>query len=355
MSKSLKKIKINKVVLNNRVIVGPMCQYSSSNGSPSKWHYGHLQSLAQSNAGMVMMESTAVSAKGRITKKDLTLINKKNEKDLKELVSYIKSFCNVPIGIQLSHSGRKGSAKIPWIKSNTSLNKKEGKWETFAPSSIKRDKNWPLPKEMSQKDINLVVKQFKDSAKRANRSGFDCLEIHMAHGYLLHQFFSPISNKRQDLYGGNLENRCRFLIKICTEVRKIWPKNKILSARVTGDDCLPDGIKINDCIYLVKALKKIGIDMVCVTSGGILPKTNIVFKTAYQAHLAKKVKLKTKVLTRTSGLITNLSQVNRLIDNNYADFVSIARKFINEPTWLINDIKKTKNKMNISNPYLRCF
>lgn len=353
--KILDPIKINKVILPNRITVGSMCQYSSNNGNPSFWHLGHLQQLSQSGAGMLMLESTSVSPEGRISKKDLTLFSKKNFLSFKNLLKHIRYVSKIPLGLQISHSGRKGSAKIPWEKSNSPLTKKEGGWFTCAPSSIKRDKAWPSPRELSVKQINKIIKQFENTAKLANKVGFDCLEVHMAHGYLLHQFFSPISNKRTDKYGGILENRCRFLCEVFKAVRSVWPKKKILAARVNGYDWLPNGSSINDCIYLVNKLKKIGIDYVCVTSGGILPKTNIKFKKGYQVHLARLIKQNTGVLTRTSGNITSLKQANNIFSKKKADLINIARKFINSPTWLIKELIKNKKKLKISNPYLRCF
>ena len=351
----LKPFKIKGITLPNKIVVASMCQYSSDNGNPSKWHYGHLQKLASSGAGMLMLESTAVNLSGRISLKDLTLCNKKNEIAFSNIVKHLKTVSRIPLGIQISHSGRKGSAQIPWIKSNTSLNKKNGGWKTYAPSSIARDKKWPKPKSLTNFQIKKIVNDFKNCAIRAKRIGFDCLEIHMAHGYLLHQFFSPISNKRKDTYGGNLEKRCKLLIEVTKEIRKIWPKNKILGARVTGKDWLKNGVSVNDCIFLTKKLKKMGLDYVCVSSGGILPKTNIKFKPGYQVHLAKKIKKESKIITRTAGMITSFEQAKKIIDNGSADLVVVARKFINDPNWLIHSIKKKTGKSPVPNQYKRCF
>ena len=218
----LKPLKIKGIILPNRVSVGSMCQYSAEKGNPSLWHYGHLQNLAQSGAGLLMLESTAVSMEGRISKKDLTLFNNNNFKEFSKLRKHLKSISDIPVGIQISHSGRKGSAYIPWVKSNTPLEKKIGGWTTIAPSDIKRDKKWPIPKALNLKKMNSIIKAFKKSAYLANKAGFDCLEVHMAHGYLLHQFFSPISNKRKDIYGGNLKNRCT----VNTTAIKIQSTNK---------------------------------------------------------------------------------------------------------------------------------
>jgi len=351
----LKPIKINKVKLANRVVVAPMCQYSGINGNPSKWHYEHLSRLTASGAGMVMMESTAISNQGRISLKDLTLKDQANENSFKKILLYLKKIRNISFGVQLSHSGRKGSSEIPWIKSNTALKRKQRAWITVAPSSIRRDINWPLPKKLTVEQIKKIILDFKNSTIRAKRAGFDCLEIHMAHGYLLHQFFSPISNKRKDNFGGTLERRCRLLIEVIREVRKVWPKDKIIGARITGSDWLRDGISINDSVYLVKKLKKQGLDYVCVSSGGIIPKTKIIFKPGYQVHLAQKIKAKTGIITRTAGMITSYEQALKIIKNGSADLVMVARSFINNPNWLIKNYKKNKRKINIPNQYKRCF
>lgn len=347
--KILRPYLINKIKLNNRITVAPMCQYSATNGNPSNWHYGHLQQLAISGAGLLNLESTAVNLEGRITSKDLMLANNDNEIQLKNLFNYIKSINNIPIGIQISHSGRKGSAELPWVKYNYPLTKKK-RWITYAPSNIQKDKNWPIPKELNTDEIKKIINDFKSSSLRAKKIGFDCLEIHMAHGYLLHQFFSPISNKRKDAYGGNLENRCRFLFEITEQIRKIWPKNKILGARVSGDDWLTGGANIKDCIYLVKVLKQIGLDYVCVSSGGIINKTDLVLKEGYQVHLAKKIKKETKIITRAGGMISNFNYAKKLIEKKSVDLINVARRFINEPRWLLKIDKKSK----IPNQYKRC-
>ena len=191
----LNPFKINNITLPNRISVASMCQYSADKGNPSKWHYSHLQRLAISGAGMLMLESTAVSLNGRITLRDLVLANRKNEISFKKIIKYLRTINKIPLGIQISHAGRKGSAQIPWIKSNYPLKKNQKRWKTYAPSAIRRDSHWPKPKSLSILQIKKIVNDFKNCSKRANRIGFDCLEIHMAHGYLLHEFYSPISNK----------------------------------------------------------------------------------------------------------------------------------------------------------------
>ena len=330
-----------------------MCQYSAVNGEPSKWHYKHLDSLTESGASLIMLESTAVNKQGRISLKDLVLENDKQEKSLKKLIKYLKGK-KAKIGIQISHAGRKGSTNVPWINKGSPLTKKGGAWNSVSPSAIKRDVNWPKPKKMEISDINETLNDFVATAKRARRIGFDCLEIHMAHGYLLHQFFSPLSNKRNDDYGGNLKKRCNFLLKIFKAVRKVWPKNKILGARITGSDNLKNGSTIKDAIYLARELKKLKADYVSVTSGGIKPKTNMKFFPGHNLKFSKKI-VKIKVIAL--GMLNSITLINKILKKREADLVAVSRRFIKETYWL----KKTKNlKSNrifkkIPNQYLRCF
>ena len=353
--KILQKFKIKKIIFKNRVCIAPMCQYSAKNGNPTEWHYKHLEKLMNVGAGLMIIESTAVSRQGMITNQDLSLRNNDNAKKLNKLIKYIRQNSETKIGIQLSHSGRKGSAMVPWIKSNTSLKLSNQGWRTIAPSPIKRDKYWPTPKEVNKNDIKIIINDFVSATKRAKKIGFDCLELHMAHGYLLHQFFSKISNKRKDKYGGGLYNRCRLLLEIAKSVRNVWPKNKILGARVNGSDWLEKGSKVSDCVYLSKELKKLGLDYVCVTSGGIIPRTNIKFKPGYQVSLAKKIKKECRILVKTTGMINDIKHAEKIMINKSADLVSFGRKFINSPYWLIKDLKKEKYSATIPNQYKRCF
>lgn len=354
VSMIFKKLELNKKILSNRISVSSMCQYSANNGSPSNWHYKHLSSLMSSGAGSLMLESTAVSKIGKITYKDLAIYSKKQTNDLKKLLIYLKKLNNkMPVGIQISHSGRKGSANLPWIKKGKSLSKKNNSWITAAPSPIKRSLGWPKPKEMNIQDIKKLIKDFKKAASAANYAGFDALEIHMAHGYLLHQFMSPISNIRNDKYGGSLNNRCRLLIEISQIVRKVWPKNKILGARITGSDHLPGGIDIEDSIYLVKNLEKIGFDYVCVSSGGILPKTNMKFKMGFRTKISKKIKNKTRLKVSTTGMLGNLKLIEKGINNKNFDFVAIGRPFLKNPRWIFESVNNTKYNEILPNQYLR--
>jgi 2,4-dienoyl-CoA reductase-like NADH-dependent reductase (Old Yellow Enzyme family) len=349
-----KKIKINKINFINRIIVSPMCQYSADNGCPTNWHYKHLSSFSNSGAGGLMIESTAVSKAGKITHKDLAIYNKKQIKELKKLLIFLKKINNkLPIGIQISHSGRKGSAHVPWINNGSCLKNKEKKWVTLAPSAIKRSTGWPKPKEMSLNDIKKLITDFKKAAVAADACNFDILEIHMAHGYLLHQFMSPISNHRKDKYGGSLENRCRLLIEIGKLIRKVWPKNKCLGARITGTDHLKNGLNYNDCIYLSKKLEKIGFDYICVSSGGIIPKTNMKFGMGFRMRISKKIKENTSMKVRTSGMLNKIDLINRGIKEKKIDFVAVGRLFLKNPRWIYENLNIIKYKNIIPPQYLR--
>ncbi len=345
-------LKINNIKLKNRIVISPMCQYSSVNGSPSKWHYTHLENLSSTGASMVLIESTAVNKHGKITDADMCLYNNNHEKNLKKLIKFLKSKNNIKYGIQLSHAGRKGSSYVPWIKSNTPLPKSKS-WKTFSASAISRSRKWPKPQQMTKLQIKTIIKNFKSSALRANRIKFDCLELHMAHGYLLHQFFSPISNKRTDEYGGSLKNRSRLLNEIAHEVRKVWPKNKILGARITGTDHLKNGLTINDAIALAKNLKKIGFDYISISSGGILPITNMKQKEAFRVEMAKKIKNHSKLLTTTSGMITKHKISEKIIRNKEIDFITIARVIVKNPMWIFQLAKNNNIKNYIPNQYKR--
>jgi 2,4-dienoyl-CoA reductase-like NADH-dependent reductase (Old Yellow Enzyme family) len=347
-----KKLKIKSIELKNRIVVSPMCQYSAKNGSPTSWHYSHLGKLINTGAGMVMIESTAVNKVGKITHADLCLSNDIQEKNFRKLKNYLNNINKTPIGIQISHAGRKGSSFIPWVKYNKPLIKKNHSWKTVAPSPIKRTKGWPIPKTLKKKEILDIIKDFKNTAIRAKKIGFECLEVHMAHGYLLHQFLSPISNLRKDEFGNDLMS---FSLKISKEIRKIWPKNKILGARVTATDHLQGGISIKDTILLVKKLKEIGFDYVCVSSGGILPKTNLKFKKGFRKNFSKKIKKETSIITRVSGLINDLNLANEIIKKDYADLIAIGRTFLSDPMWIYKAAKKSKKNKIIPVQYTRGF
>ena len=352
----LNPYKIKNKILRNRVAVSPMCQYSSnSDGTPSNWHYKHLGNLINSGAGMLVVESTSISKEGKITLRDLALYNKNQMKKFKDLVSFLKKNNQTKLIVQLSHSGRKGSSNIPWVKKNSPL-KNHLKWQTFSSSNIKKDDGWPIPKSLNKKQIKKIVNQFRNSSIFAMDAGFDGIEIHMAHGYLLHQFLSTVSNKRNDEYGGSLENRLRLILEVCRSLRKIIPKNKFLGARITAVDHLKNGINLSESLKLAKELEKLDFDYLCVSSGGIKTKTNMKFKKGFRIKFTKFFKNKVKIPLRTTCELGDLNFSNNQIKNNKIDFVAIGREFLSNPNLIFNFAKKNKKLYNdyIFNQYKRC-
>jgi len=347
-------LKISNRILKNRVFVSPMCQYSSNKfGSPSMWHYYHLSKLIMSNAGMLIIESTAVNPRGRITNRDLCLHTKKQRKDFLDLINFLKKINkNVPICVQLSHSGRKGSSKVPWIKNNAPL--KKNSWKTLAPSGVKKDKFWPKPKELNSFEIKNVINDFKSAIKFLKNSKIDGIEIHMAHGYLLHQFFSPLSNQRTDKYGGTLENRSRFLLEIGKVARKSMPHSKILGARITGEDYSANGIKLKDSIYLAKNLEKIGFNYLCISSGGIDKILKKDLKN-YRVKLSQEIKKNVSIPVGTTGELDSYKFLNYSLKTKKIDFAAIGRRFLKDPMWLTVLAKRFKKTEIIPKQYLRAF
>src|SRR3989344_138717 len=333
-------INLRKLTLQNRIVISPMCQYSAVNGSASDWHTIHLGHLALGGAGLLIIEATAVNQEGRITLSDLGLYSDDNEKALGNILEKIRKYNgNTAIGIQLAHSGRKGSTDIPW-QGGSPLLQNEKAWTTFAPSDIPRDPAWPTPTEMTLEQIERLKKDYVNSTKRATRIGIDLLELHVAHGYLLHTFTSPISNHRTDQYGGNFENRVRLPLEIAEQVRKIWPKDKHMGARITGNDWLEGGITTEDAVKFAKLLKEAGLDYVCISSGGVTPKTNMPTDVNYQISLAKEVKKNVDIKVQAVGLITNPLQAEEIIASGKADMVTIARAFLDNPRWVWHAAEK---------------
>ncbi len=335
-------------------MVSPMCQYSANNGKPTRWHYNHLANLLNTGAGSIIVESTAVSKLGRITNKDLCLYNENHKKAHKKLINKLKKIKDIPIILQISHSGRKGSSEIPWIKKNSPL-KGSKSWKTLSASPLKRDLGWPLPKEASRSEIKLIINQFITTAKLAFESGYDGVEVHIAHGYLLHQFFSPISNYRKDKYGGRLNNRIRVILEIFKGLSKIKKNKKILGARITGKDHLRKGLKEEDCIELIRKLAKLKLDYACISSGGILPKTNLKFKRGFRVNFSSKIKSKSKVLISSTGEIYPKKYVESILKEKKVDLIAVGRKFISRPKWLLGDTTINKKYKKIPKQYLRCF
>lgn len=338
MSKLFSSIKIRNVELKNRIAVSPMCQYSSINGVPNDWHLVHLGSRAAGGAGLIFTEATAVSPEGRISPDDAGIWNEEQVNAYKRITTFIKSQNSVP-GIQLAHAGRKASTYSPW-KGKGEVTVENGGWQTLAPSSIPFADNYPNPKEMDEKDISLVVEQFSHAAKRSIDAGFEIIELHFAHGYLVHEFYSPISNQRKDKYGGTLENRCRLAIEIAKSVRETIPKGTPLFARISSTDWIDNGWDIDQSVELAKLLKDAGVDLIDCSSGGNVLKVQIPAGPGYQIPFAQRIKNAVNILTGGVGLITSAEQAEQIIRTGQADLVILAREMLRDPYWTLHAAKK---------------
>jgi len=326
-------MQIGEVKLENRIVVAPMCQYSANDGCANDWHVMNLMQLAISGAGLIMLEATAVERHARITHGCLGLYSDDNEAALARVMASARgvSAAGTRWGIQLSHAGRKGSAQRPW-EGRGALSGNEDAWQTEAPSALPFVDGWHTPRAMTKDDIARVRDGFVAAAQRAARIGFDVVEIHAAHGYLLHQFLSPIANQRDDEYGGTLENRMRFALEVASAVREAIPGKVALGFRVTGTDWRPEGINVDEAVTFTNALKALGVEYVCVTSGALAP-ASIPVEPGYQVHLAAEVKKRTGMVTRAVGLITDPHQAESILADDQADCVALGRAFIDDPRW----------------------
>ncbi len=352
MSKLFSSIKIRDLELKNRIVVSPMCQYSSFNGIATDWHIVHLGSRAVGGAGIVFTEATAVSPEGRISPEDLGIWNEEQVNAYKRVTQFIKTQNSVP-GIQLAHAGRKASTFSPW-KGNGKISVENGGWQTLAPSPIKFEDNYPDPKEMKDADIQLVVDQFRESAKRSVDSGFEIIELHFAHGYLIHEFLSPISNKRKDKYGGSIENRSRFAIEIAKSVREVIPDGMPMFVRISASDWVEDGWDVDQSVQLAKWLNEAGVDLIDCSSGGNVSNAKIPVGPGYQILFSQRIKHETNILTGGVGLITTAEQAEKIISDYQADFVFLAREMLRDPYWALHAAKILKVELeDYPKQYLR--
>src|SRR4051812_22994497 len=335
-SKLFTPIKLGGITLPNRIVVAPMCQYSANDGCMSDWHFSHLGSLAISDAGLLVIEATAVTRDGRISHGCTGLYNEQNEAAMKRVIDHCRRLTRNPIGIQLGHAGRKASTQVPW-EGRSALGPQENPWPTVSASALPFDTRpgWHTPREATVEEIRAIVDAFGHSAQRAARLGLEVVELHAAHGYLLHQFFSPVSNHRKDLYGGSLENRMRAPLEAARAIRDAWPKDRCLGARISGHDWVENGASIEDTIAFARELKKLGYDYVCVTSGALLGGTRYTIGPNYQVPLAAAVKKAVpEIAVRAVGLIAEPDQAEEIVASGKADMVAMARAFLDNPRWV---------------------
>ena len=338
MSKLFSPLKIRSIEFKNRIAVSPMCQYSCVNGVMNDWHLVHLGSRAVGGAGLIFTEATAVSPEGRISPDDAGIWNDEQVQFLKRITSFIKSQNSVP-GIQLAHAGRKASTFSPW-KGSGEVKVDMGGWQTVAPSQIPFTEKYPNPREMTLSDIKLVIDQFTEAAQRSLDAGFEVIELHFAHGYLVHEFLSPLSNQRTDNYGGSIENRCRIAIEIAKSVRNVIPKATPLFARFSSTDWVEGGWDIDQSVQLAKWLKEVGVDLIDCSSGGNVSNAKIPAKPGYQIPFSQKIKQEANILTGGVGLITTAEQAEEIIKSEQADIVLLAREMLRDPYWALHSAKK---------------
>jgi 2,4-dienoyl-CoA reductase-like NADH-dependent reductase (Old Yellow Enzyme family) len=333
MSRLFEPMTIGNLALSNRIVIAPMCQYSAEGGSATDWHMIHLGHLALSGAGMLILEATAVSPEGRISPGDLGLYSDENETALARVLKAVRTYSPIAVAVQLGHAGRKGSSHSPWdggaqIRSDEPLG-----WKTVAPSAVPHAKDEEAPVMLDRAGLDKVRDDFVAAAKRAARLGIDGIEIHAAHGYLLHQFLSPIANHRDDEYGGSLENRMRFPIEVFEAVRAAFPAERPVWARISATDWVPGGWDIEGTVALSKALEARGCAAIHVTTGGVSPEQAIKLGPGYQVPYAQRVKAEVGLPTIAVGLITEPEQAEAIIANGEADAVSLARAMLYDPRW----------------------
>jgi len=326
---------LGPIELPNRVVVAPMCQYSACDGSASDWHLQHLMQYAIARAGMVVVEATAVERAGRISHGCLGLYSDANEAALARVLDAARRVAapGTRFAIQLAHAGRKASCQRPW-EGGRPLSREEDPWPVVAPSAIPFADNGPVPEALDAKGLARVVAAFAQAAERAVRLGFDAIELHGAHGYLLHEFFSPLSNRRSDANGGSRENRMRFPLEVARAVRAVVPQRLALGARITGTDWADGGLTVDDAVAFAVALKGTGLHYVCVSGGGAVPHVKIPLGPGYQVPFAAKVKAGSGLVTRAVGLIVTPEQAEAVIASGQADCVALARAFLDDPRWV---------------------
>jgi 2,4-dienoyl-CoA reductase-like NADH-dependent reductase (Old Yellow Enzyme family) len=339
--------------LPNRIVVSPMCQYMSENGSAGDWHLMHLGQFAMGAAGLVITEATHVSAIGRISPRCLGLYNDENEKTLARVVDFCKRHGVAKMGIQLAHAGRKGSS-LPPAQGGKPLTAEQGAWKTVAPSALPYGPGWHVPEALTRDGLREVKQQFVESAKRAERIGFDLVELHAAHGYLLHEFLSPISNQRTDEYGGSLENRMRYPLEVFEAVRAVWPNERPLGARVSATDWVDGGWTPEETVVFAKQMKARGCDFFDVSSGALDPRQQIPFAPGYNVPFAEKVRKESGIATMSVGMITRPKQAEDIVSGGKADLIALARGAMDDPRWAWRAARELGGEAPYPPNYQRC-
>jgi len=338
MSQLFTPVTFRELTIKNRIFVSPMCQYSSRRGLPTEWHLVHLGSRAVGGAGLVMVEASAVSPQGRISPDDSGIWNNEQAKAFAPIARFIREQGAVP-AIQLAHAGRKASTGLPW-RGGGPLEAGQGGWQTIAPSALPFAVGYPVPREATPDDLETILGQFAAAARRSAQAGFEVVEVHMAHGYLLHEFLSPLANWRHDEFGGSLQNRLRFPLRVAKAVRDTWPEHLPVFVRVSASDWLDGGWDLAQTLVLAKELKKIGVDLIDCSSGGLLPEAAPPFGPGFQVPFSSALRREAGIATGTVGFITEASQAEQIIATGEADAIFLARAMLRDPYWPLHAAKE---------------
>lgn len=331
MSHLFDSLTLRGITMPNRIGVSPMCQYSAMDGFASDWHLVHLGSRASGGAGLIIAEATAVEARGRISPQDLGIWDDAHVDMLARINNFIKSQNSIP-AIQLAHAGRKASTAQPW-KGGKPVSADGGGWQPVGASAIAFADGYPTPTELTTADVEAIVTAFRDAAVRSDAAGFDIVELHAAHGYLLHSFLSPISNQRTDRYGGSFDNRIRLLVETAEATRTVWPERKPLFVRISCTDWVDGGWTIEESVELARRLKAVGVDLIDCSSGGSSSLAQIPVGAGYQVPFAERIRREADIATAAVGMITAPMQADEIVRNGRADLVLLARELLRDPYW----------------------
>jgi 2,4-dienoyl-CoA reductase-like NADH-dependent reductase (Old Yellow Enzyme family) len=351
MSQLFEPLKLRELVLPTRIGMSPMCQYSAHDGMAGDWHFVHYGSRAVGGSSLILVEFTAVAPEGRISPGDLGLWKDEQIEPLARIVGFAQAQGCV-LAAQLAHAGRKASIGLGW-EPPCSLSEAEGGWPTVAPSALSFGEGYAIPQELDEAGIKQVIGQFVSAARRAREAGFQIVELHAAHGYLLHQFLSPLSNQRTDAYGGNLENRSRLLREVVTAVRAEWPQELPVFVRLSATDWVDGGWDIEETIELCRMLKQLGVDLVDVSSGGLVPWAKIPAGPGFQTGFASRIRHEAGIATATVGLITSPAQADHIIRTGQSDVVLLGRELLRNPYWPLNAAQALGQATSWPPQYLR--
>ena len=339
------------LALPHRIIVSPMCEYSSVDGFATDWHLVHLGSRAVGGAALVITEATAVTAEGRISPNDLGIYNDAHVEMLQRIIRFIHSQ-GTAAGMQLAHAGRKGSTARPW-EGHSAVPPAEGGWIPVGPGNAPFSATYPVPRALETEEIGRIVDAFRDAAIRARDAGFDMLELHGAHGYLIHEFLSPITNKRTDRYGGSFENRIRFCVEVTDAVREVWPEHSPLWLRISATDWVPGGWDVDEAVELSRRVREHGVDLVDCSSGGLALNQQIRLGPGYQVPFAERIRREAHIATGAVGLITTPQQADEIIRQERADCVLLAREMLRDPYFSLHAAQQLGVKLPWPPQYLR--